>query len=263
MIRVKSTKQIKGIRKSCQLAAKTLKHLEQYVVAGITTQEINDEAERFIQNHGAISAPLNYKGFPKSICTSINEVVCHGIPSNTVLRDGDIVNVDVTTILNGYYGDTSTMFAVGNIGPDTQRLLDVTKQCLQIGIEQVRPGNKFGNIGYEISIYAITNGFSVVYEYCGHGVGLDFHEDPQVPHVADKNSGPQMQVGNIFTIEPMINAGEPKCILLDDGWTAQTIDGKLSAQYEHTVLVTKKGYEILTLLGEDHDTDVPDQYDSR
>lgn len=247
MIYLKNYKQVEGIRKSSMLAAQTLKHIATFVKAGVTTGFLNDEAERFIRENGAIPAPLGYRGYPKATCVSVNEVICHGIPSDRVLKDGDILNVDVTTILDGYYGDTSTMFAVGEISSDAKKLLEVAKQCLHIGVQQVKPGNYLGNIGYEINRYAVKNGCSVVYQFCGHGTGLEFHEDPQICHVADRNTGMKLRKGMIFTIEPMINLGHPDAIINEaDGWTASTIDGSLSAQYEHTVLVTPKGVEILT-----------------
>jgi methionyl aminopeptidase len=248
MIIIKTPEQIEGIRKSCQLAAATLEYLVPYVVADVSTLDINDPAEKFIREHGAIPAPLNYKGFPKATCTSINEVICHGIPSeDVVLKDGDIINVDITTILDGYYGDTSRMFAVGEISTKAKHLMDVTKKCLTIGIEQVRPGGFFGDIGYAIGKYAHSQGCSVVTAYCGHGLGIEFHEEPQITHIAHKGSGPHMVPGMIFSIEPMIDQGSPVAVIDErDGWTARTEDGSLSAQYEHSILVTTEGCEVLT-----------------
>lgn len=244
---IKTPKQIEGIRNSCVLAAKTLKHLEQFIVPGVTTGEINDIADSFIRDNGATPAPLNYKGFPKSVCTSVNEVICHGIPGDRKLLDGDIINVDVTTILDGYFGDTCRMYSVGEVSEAAQRLMSVTKKCLEIGIDQVKPNNRFGQIGHEIKKYANSEGYSVVWQFCGHGVGLKFHEDPQVNHADHRHSGPRMLEGMTFTIEPMINEGVANAIILEDAWTACTADNRLSAQYEHTVLVTKTGCEILTL----------------
>jgi methionyl aminopeptidase len=245
---IKSPEQIEGIRKSCQLAADTLDYLEQFVKLGVTTQQINDEAEKFIRSHGAIPAPLGYHGFPKAVCTSMNEVICHGIPnSEDVLEEGDIINVDVTTILNGYFGDTCRMYTVGEISNEAKELLSVARDCLEIGIAQVRPGSKFGNIGKAISDYARSRGYSVVHQFCGHGVGLKFHEEPQVHHDDRQFMDIEMKPGMIFTIEPMINAGVAEAVIDSrDKWTARTKDGKLSAQYEHTVLVTDSGVEILT-----------------
>ena len=246
-IRIKSKEQIEGIRKSSHLAAKTLKYLEQFVVAGNTTDFINEKAHEFILKNNAKPAPLNYNKFPKSVCVSVNDVVCHGIPGPYILKDGDIVNVDVTTILNGYYGDTCRMYTVGTINEEAQKLIDVTKECLKIGIKECYPGNRVGNIGYEINRYAVSKGYSVVYEFCGHGVGIAFHEEPEVSHVADKNSGKRMREGMVFTIEPMINAGKARTkIDKNDGWTARTIDGNLSALFEHTIVITPSGCELLT-----------------
>ena len=244
---IKNEKQIEGIRKSSKLAAQSLVIIEEHIKAGVTTNQLNEIIHNFIIENGAIPATLNYGGFPKSCCISINEVVCHGIPSENVLKNGDILNVDVTTILDGYFGDTSKMFKIGKVSQAAAKLIDVTKEALDIGIAQVFPGNKFGNIGYEINKFVASHGYSVVYEYCGHGIGIKFHEDPQVEHRAAKDTGPVMKPGMIFTIEPMINIGKPEVITSKkDGWTVTTIDNKLSAQYEHTILVTETGHEILT-----------------
>jgi methionyl aminopeptidase len=244
---IKNQQQIEGIRKSCRLAAEALKYLEQFAKPGNTTDYINRRAHEFILSHGAKPAPLNYGGFPKSVCTSVNDVICHGIPGPYLLKEGDILNVDVTTILNGYYGDTCKMFPIGEISEDSQKLLDITRQCLRTGIAQCFAGNRFGNIGYQINAFATSQGYSVVYEFCGHGVGVRFHEEPEVNHVAEKNSGKRMRAGMIFTVEPMINQGKARAkVDKSDGWTARTIDGKRSAQYEHTVLITQQGCELLT-----------------
>jgi len=247
-INIKTPEQIEGIRRSSRLAAETLDFAAQFVKAGVHTEFIDQKIEEFIVEHNAVPATKGYNGFPKSSCISPNEIVCHGIPSeNMVLKEGDILNIDITTILDGYYGDTSRMFKVGNISPQAEKLVDVTKHCLDLGIQQVKPGNQFGNIGFVISRYAKAKGFSVVYEYCGHGVGLQFHEEPQVDHTSRRNKGPKMKPGMIFTIEPMINQGRPTTSLDEsDGWTARTVDNKLSAQFEHTVLVTETGFEVLT-----------------
>lgn len=200
-----------------------------------------------MRDHGAIPATLNYNGYPKSTCISVNDVICHGIPGPYVLRDGDILNVDVTTILNGYFGDTSRMFSIGDVSEYAQKLVRVTKECLDLGIKQCFPGNHVGNIGYSINKHAVAHGYTVVYEFCGHGVGVKFHEEPEVSHIAAINSGPKMKAGMTFTIEPMINAGKARAkVDKKDGWTARTIDGKLSAQFEHTVLITATGVEVLT-----------------
>ena len=245
---IKTPEQIEGIRKSCKLAAQALDFAAQFVKVGVTTEFIDSQIEKFITDHNAIPATKGYNGYPKSSCISLNEVVCHGIPSqNEVLKEGDILNIDITTILDGFYGDTSRMFSVGEISPEAQNLIEVTRHCLDLGIQQVKPGNYFGNIGYVINKYATSKGYSVVYEFCGHGVGVKFHEEPQVDHTSRKNRGPKMKQGMIFTIEPMINEGRPSTTIdRNDGWTARTIDHKLSAQFEHTILVTTDGYEVLT-----------------
>jgi len=244
---IKTPEQIEGIRRSSKLAGSALKMIAPYVKEGVTTDYLDQVLLTYIKDHGAIAAPLNYMGYPKSNCISVNDVVCHGIPSSYVLKEGDIVNVDVTTILDGYFGDTSTMFTIGNVSDEATKLIAATKKALDIGIDQVFPLNKFGNIGFAIGRYIQTTGYSVVYEFCGHGVGLEFHEAPQVEHIAKFNTGHTMKAGMIFTIEPMINQGTAKTkIDKKDGWTARTRDGKLSAQFEHTVLVTEHGYEVLT-----------------
>lgn len=251
---IKTPEQIEGIRKSSRLAAQTLDYAEQFVKAGISTGLIDDKIEQFILDHGAVPATKGYNGYPKSSCISPNNIVCHGIPSKeTILKEGDILNIDITTILDGFFGDTSRMFTVGEVCLQAQNLIDVTLHCLNLGIEQVKPGNYFGNIGFVINRFAKAKGYSVVYEFCGHGVGLEFHEEPQVDHASRRNSGPKMQAGMIFTIEPMINQGKSRTkIDKNDGWTARTIDDKLSAQFEHTILVTPTGYEVLTDIHNEH-----------
>lgn len=248
-IMIKTEEQIAGIRKSCELAADTLRFLQFKIREGVSTQQINDLAEEFIRDNKAIPAPLNYHGFPKAICTSINEVICHGIPSEQVLKNGDIVNIDVTTILDGYYGDTSTMFAIGDVSEEATELMSVTQDCLAIGICQVKPDVEFYKISKAITEYATKRGFSVVYQFCGHGTGVDFHEEPMINHAYNPNNKDtrKMKPGMIFTIEPMINRGLSEARVDQvDNWTARTIDGSLSAQYEHTVLVTNDGVEVLT-----------------
>lgn len=245
---IKTPEQIEGIRKSSRLAAITLDFAEQFIAVGVTTEFIDNKIEEFILSHGAIPAPKGYNGFPKSSCISPNNVICHGIPSKTtIINEGDIINIDVTTILDGYYGDTSRMFTVGKVSSTADKLIETTLHCLDLGIEQVKPGNRFGNIGFVISRLAKAKGFTVVYEFCGHGVGIDFHEEPQVDHTSRRNTGPEMKPGMIFTIEPMINEGRPNAdVDKKDGWTARTVDSKLSAQFEHTILVTETGCEVLT-----------------
>ncbi len=244
---IKTPEQIEGIRKSSQLAAKTLKHLEQFVKPGITTLELDAIADKFIAEHGAKAATKGYKGYKHATCISPNDVVCHGVPNDYVVKDGDIINIDVTCILDGYYGDTCRMYEVGNVSEYAKKLVQVTKECLRLGINECKPGNHLGNIGFVINEHAVKHGYSVVFEFCGHGVGIRFHEDPQVDHVAKKNTGPVLRPGMTFTIEPMINAGKARCkVDRKDGWTARTIDGKLSAQFEHTLLITEDGVEAMT-----------------
>jgi methionyl aminopeptidase len=246
-ITIKNAEQTEGIRKSSRLAAETLKYLEQYALPGVSTAFIDQKCEEFIRDHKAIPATKGYKGFPASCCTSVNDVICHGIPGKYELREGDILNIDVTTILDGYFGDTCKMYEIGPVSGYARKLIEVTRECLYTGIRQCTEGNYLGNIGYEINKLATSHGYSVVYEFCGHGVGLKFHEDPEVAHNAPKNSGPKLKAGMIFTVEPMINAGKARAkIDKKDGWTARTIDGKLSAQFEHTVLITNGKPEALT-----------------
>jgi methionyl aminopeptidase len=248
-----SKREIEKMRVAGHLAAKLLKHLEAFVKIGVSTQSLNDEAERWTKAHGAKSAPLGYgaegdrKAFPRSICTSVNEVVCHGIPnSKQILKDGDILNIDVTLIVEGYHGDTSRMYFVGEPSPIAKRLVEVTKKCRQLGIEQVKPGNHIGDIGAAIQEYAESQGFSVVQDFVGHGISNVFHTEPQISHYGEWGDGKKMRPGMVFTIEPMINEGTFEVKLLKDNWTAITKDKKLSAQYEHTIAVTDTGYEILT-----------------
>lgn len=243
---IKDQTDIEGIRKSAELAAKVLNFIEPHIRIGLSTNEINQLCHDFILKNGARPSPLGYKGFPKSICTSVNEVICHGIPDDYRLRDGDIIKVDVTTYLNGYHGDTCKTFGVGKISRAARDLMKATKECLEIGIDQVKPGGHFGDIGAAIQKYAESKGYSVVKEYGGHGIGKNFHEDPHVPHVGKFGTGAEFKEGMVFTIEPMINIGKAEIVLLDDEWTVETNDGKLSAQFEHTVAVTSNGVEILS-----------------
>ncbi len=245
-IRLKEEKDVAGIRKAGRLAVQLLKKVEENIQPGITTDNINELVEDFTRAQGAISAPLNYNGFPKSVCTSVNSVVCHGIPDDKELKDGDIINVDVTPILEGYYADTSKTFFVGSPGQEARKIVSVSRECLRRGIQQVKPGNRIGDIGHAIQSYAEGEGCSVVREYVGHGVGFEFHEPPQVPHYGQKGQGVPMAPGMVFTIEPMINLGGHELHVLPDRWTAVTNDGSLSAQFEQTLLVTQTGYEILT-----------------
>ncbi|MBF0350662.1 MAG: methionyl aminopeptidase [SAR324 cluster bacterium] len=243
---IKTEEQIEGIRKSCQLAKKTLDMVEERIKSGVTTEDINQWVHQYTLEHKAYPAPLNYKKFPKSVCTSLNNVICHGIPDKTLLKEGDIINVDVTPILNGFYGDSSRMFIIGSADKVAVRLVQVAKECLDLGIQEVRPFNTIGDIGHVIQKYAEGQGFSVVREFAGHGTGIEFHEAPQILHYGSPKTGEIMRPNMIFTIEPMINSGRPDSMVLSDGWTAVTVDGSLSAQWEHTVLVTESGVEVLT-----------------
>lgn len=243
---IKTDVQIDGIRRACQLSNEILDLVGQKIGIGVTTEEIDNWVHEYTISHGAIPAPLHYGGFPRSCCTSINEVICHGIPDQTSLQDGDIINVDVTCILDGYYGDVSRMYLIGDPSPLARELVQVARECLYLGIAQVKPFNRIGDIAFAIEQHAKSHGFSVVQEYGGHGTGLDFHEEPFVQHYGDKDCGMVLVPNMVFTIEPMINAGIHECIRLDDGWTAVTADRSLSAQWEHTVRVTADGVEILS-----------------
>ena len=252
MVIVKTPPQIEGIRKSSQLAAKTLEFIASLLKEGISTEYLDQQAKQFISDRGAIAAPLNYNGFPKSICTSINNVVCHGIPSDQeILKNGDIINIDITTILDGYYGDTSATYSIGEASPLAKQLIKATKDSLYSAIDSLKPG-KFMNtcVGQVIEKYVSQFGFSPVRELGGHGVGLKFHEDPFVFHFATPDHDTILRPGMTFTIEPMINASANWQVSLDqnDGWTIRTADGSLSAQFEHTILITDTGSEILTQL---------------
>lgn len=243
-----SSREIAKMRLAGRLATALLDHLEPMVKPGVSTLEINDEAERWTKEHGAISAPLGYQGFPKSICTSINEVVCHGIPNGKqILKDGDIINIDVTPKLDGYHGDTSRTFFVGTPSPLAKKLVEVTEECMMRGIAEVKPGARVGDIGAAIQEYAESNGFSVVRDFVGHGISKIFHTAPQIPHYGTRGKGKRLRAGMVFTIEPMINEGTYEVEILADKWTALTRDRKLSAQFEHTIVVTAEGVEILTL----------------
>lgn len=251
---IKTAEDIEGIRKSARLAASVLDYIEPYVQPGVSTEKINQLCHDYIVENGATPSPLNYRGYPKSVCTSLNQVVCHGIPSSSdILRTGDIINIDVTTYLKGYHGDTSSTFQVGKTSRAARELLDATKESLWLGIEAVKPGAHFGDIGAVIQKYIESLGFSVVKEYCGHGIGKNFHEDPHVVHYGKAGSGEKIKPGMVFTIEPMINQGGASIELLDDGWTVVTRDNKLSAQFEHTVAVLEDHVEVLTIREEDQD----------
>ena len=246
-VTIKTPEEIDKMRVAGNLASRVLDMIEPYIKPGVTTEELDQICHAFIVNEQrAIPAPLNYRGFPKSICTSVNHVICHGIPGQKKLKNGDIINVDVTVIKDEYHGDTSRMFFVGKPSVMAQRLTHVCQQAMQRGIEMVKPGVLLGDIGHEIQKLAESNGFSVVREYCGHGIGRQFHEDPQVLHYGEPGTGYELKQGMTFTIEPMLNAGRRDTKLLADGWTVVTRDHSLSAQWEHTILVTKDGHEIMT-----------------
>lgn len=255
-ITIKNTQDIEFMRISCKLAAEVLDYIEPFVRPGITTLEIDKLCHDYIVNvQQAYPSPLNYESgdprvppYPNSICTSVNSEICHGIPNERQLKDGDIINVDITVYKNGYHGDTSRTFLVGDkVSPQAKRLVQVTYESMWLGINQVKPGNYLGDIGHAIQTHAEKNYYSVVREFCGHGIGKIFHEDPQVLHYGKPKTGPQLKPGMIFTIEPMINQGKREIRFMNNGWTAVTKDRSLSAQFEHTVLVTETGYEVLTV----------------
>ncbi len=247
-VSIKTTAEIEKMRVAGRLAADVLTMIESHVVAGITTDELNKICHDYIVDvQQAIPAPLNYHGFPKSICTSVNHVICHGIPGNKKLKDGDIINIDITVIKDGYHGDTSKMFHVGKTSILAQRLCENAREAMLIGIAMVKPGVQLGDIGHAIQVHAEAQNFSIVREYCGHGIGLVFHEDPQVLHYGTPGTGFTLEAGMTFTIEPMVNAGKRHIKQLPDNWTVVTKDRSLSAQWEHTILVTDTGHEILTL----------------
>jgi methionyl aminopeptidase len=245
-IKIKTEKEMGLMRETCVLAAEILARASEIVKPGITTDEIDRFVHDYTVKKGAYPSPLNYHGFPKSVCTSINNVVCHGIPGKHVLKEGDIVNVDVTCTLNGYHGDTSKTVFVGKVSPEVRKLVDVTYRCLEEGIAVAYAGNHFGDIGAAIQDLADEYGYGVVREFCGHGIGRGFHEDPMVLHYRSGSRGQKITEGMVFTIEPMINEGSADVFVADDGWTVFTRDGKLSAQFEHTVAMTRNGPEVMT-----------------
>ena len=251
-ISIKDESEINKMRIAGKLAAEVLEMIAPHVVPGITTNELDQICHDYIINQQqAIPAPLNYRGFPKSICTSVNHTICHGIPSDKRLKKGDIINIDITVIKDEYHGDTSKMFCIGATSQHAKRLVDITQDCLFAGIEQVKPGATLGDIGHAIQTLAESNRYSIVRECCGHGIGINFHEDPHVMHFGKPGKGDILKAGMIFTIEPMVNLGKRHMKVLKDGWTAVTKDRSLSAQWEHTILVTPEGYEVLTLRQEE------------
>ena len=247
-VTIKSTEEQEKMRIAGRLAAQVLDMIGEFVKPGVSTEELDQICHKYIvEEQSAIPAPLNYKGFPKSICTSVNHVVCHGIPGNRRLKHGDAINIDITVIKDGFHGDTSRMFHVGKPKVSAERLAKIAHEGMRKGIERVKPGVRLGDIGHEIQTYVEAQGASIVREYCGHGIGTVFHEDPQILHYGRPDQGYEIQEGMTFTIEPMVNAGKRHVKLLPDGWTVVTKDHSLSAQWEHTILVTSSGYEVLTL----------------
>ena len=246
-IRVHTAEEFESMRRAGRLGAETLDYIIPFVVPGVTTGELDRLCHEFILDHDAIPAPLNYRGFPKSICTSVNHVVCHGIPGDKRLVDGDVVNIDVTVILDGWHGDTSRMFYIGDVSRKARRLIDLTYDAMMRGIAVVKPGATVGDIGHAIQIFAEAERCSVVRDFCGHGLGRVFHDAPNVVHYGRPGEGPMLREGMFFTVEPMINLGRYEVKILSDGWTAVTKDRSLSAQFEHSIGVTAAGHEIFTL----------------
>jgi methionyl aminopeptidase len=245
-VSIKTLRDVNGLRAACQMAAETLLLVGDEIRAGMTTEDLNRLVHEDTVRRGGWPAPLNYHGFPKSVCTSVNEVVCHGIPGPRVLQNGDIINVDVTTIYEGYFGDTSATFFIGDVSDEARTVVEISRKCLDLAIAEVREGARLGDIGAAIQEYAEARGHSVVRAFVGHGIGKVFHEAPQVSHVGKRGSGLRLKAGMVFTIEPMINVGGYEVEVLSDKWTAVTADGSLSAQFEHTLVVTKTGCEVLT-----------------
>ena len=252
-IQLRSADDIAKMRVAGRLAAEVLELIGQYVVPGVSTEELDKIChDHIVDVQQAIPACLGYRGFPKSVCTSVNQVVCHGIPSEKkVLKNGDIINIDVTVIKDGWYGDTSKMYTVGDVAPHAQRLIDISQECLYKAIDMVRPGIRLGDIGLVIQTHAEANYYSVVRDYCGHGIGMEFHEEPQVLHYGKPDTGLVLEEGMTFTIEPMVNAGKYSTKMKSDGWTVETRDGRLSSQWEHTMVVTSTGVEVLTARNEE------------
>jgi methionyl aminopeptidase len=245
-IKIKTDREIGLLRESCRLAAEILEASGKLVKPGVSTDDINRFVHDLTIKRGAYPSPLNYHGFPKSVCTSVNHVVCHGIPSAYILKEGDIINIDVTCLLQGYHGDTSKTYLVGQVDPEVAKLVDAASRCLEEGIAVAIPGSHFGGIGDVIQALADEMGYGVVREYCGHGIGRNFHEDPMVLHYRSGSRGPRITEGMVFTIEPMINLGSREVFVAEDGWTVFTKDGRPSAQFEHTLAITRNGPEILT-----------------
>jgi methionyl aminopeptidase len=252
-IKLRSADDIAKMRVAGRLAADVLELIGQHVVPGVSTEELDKIChDHIVDVQKAIPACLGYRGFPKSVCTSVNQVVCHGIPSaKKILKNGDIINIDVTVIKEGWYGDTSKMYVVGDVAPHAQRLIDISQECLYKAIDMVKPGVRLGDIGHVIQTHAEANYYSVVRDYCGHGIGMEFHEEPQVLHYGKPDTGLVLEEGMTFTIEPMVNAGKYSTKMKSDGWTVETRDGRLSSQWEHTLVVTSTGVEVLTARNEE------------
>jgi len=252
-IKIHTEADFAAMRKAGRLAAETLDYITDFVEPGVTTEKLDQLCAEFVADRGAISAPLNYRGYPKSVCISVNHVVCHGIPGDKVLADGDVINIDVTPLVDGWHGDTSRMFFVGDAGVKARRLVDVTYEAMMKGIEVVKPGATVGDIGHAIATFVKPFRYSVVRDFCGHGLGRIFHDAPNILHFGKPGQGAELREGMFFTVEPMINIGRPEVKILSDGWTAVTKDRSLSAQFEHSIGVTADGYEIFTLSPKGYD----------
>lgn len=246
MITIKSKKEIDGMRKSAEILSKIHINLRDIIVPGITTMEINKFCHEFMLKHGATPKQIGYHGYPYATCTSVNDVICHGFPKNQKLKEGDLITVDMVVDLNGYLSDSAWSYAVGEVSQEVKNLMNITKEALYRGINAAVVGNRIVDIGYAIQNFVEPKGYSIVRDFCGHGIGKEMHEDPQVPHYITSNRGVRLEEGMVMTVEPMINVGDWRCTIDDDGWTARTIDGSLSCQYEHTLVITKNGPEILT-----------------
>ncbi|MCI5996963.1 MAG: type I methionyl aminopeptidase [Peptoniphilaceae bacterium] len=246
MITIKSKKEIDGMRKSAEILSKIHINLRDIIVPGITTMEINKFCHEFMLKHGATPKQIGYHGYPYATCTSVNDVICHGFPKNQKLKEGDLITVDMVVDLNGYLSDSAWSYAVGEVSQEVKNLMNITKEALYRGINAAVVGNRIVDIGYAIQNFVEPKGYSIVRDFCGHGIGKEMHEDPQVPHYITSNRGVRLEEGMVITVEPMINVGDWRCTIDDDGWTARTIDGSLSCQYEHTLVITKNGPEILT-----------------
>ena len=246
MIHLKSAREIEHIRASCRIAAEAMARVAEEVAPGVSTLRLDEVADRFIRSQGAVASAKDYRGYPKSICVSVNEVVVHGIPGERVLAEGDIVSVDIAAKKDGYHGDMNVSFMVGGVSPEGRRLLETTRQAMELGLRAAVPAHRLGDVGHIIQSYVEAQGYSVVREYCGHGIGRAFHEEPQLAHFGTAGTGRRLQAGMVFTVEPMVNQGNPGVRVLDDNWTALTEDGMLSAQFEHTVTVTKGEPDILS-----------------